>query len=1503
MASGPVNFDELFGPMGPGRVELDELVKSVSALSRNTKLLAKNLDADGQRIGAGLAAITSQTQALRERTTQLTLTTDAERASLASLGTQVAQLAQQQQQQIAALAGQATVRKAATEADKEATSALKALQTELKAAFAANDAERVLKAATAVRQYKADTDQLNKAIRGANSELTAVAGSYNRLTIETQQLGERIRALPGGFDAASAEANKLKKEFADNTQKLKDFDRELNQNFREVGSYAKGILEAVAALEKQKGAISGELSALKNQANATHLSADEQARLRSEIQKTEVELGKVTTELKQYGTAAKQSTDASKTNIQKAGGMAEAYIAASLGVAALTSAIGKVFNANAEYSDQLADVRKTTGLTRVETDGLATSLKKLDTRTSLSGLLDIAQVGGQLGVAGKDIAGFTKSIDVSVQALGDDFKGGAEEIATNLGKINTVFKQQLGPDLPENLLHIGSALNQLGAEGAATAPQLADVALRVGAVAANAGLGLDKVLAYAAVLQEVGFDAEVSGTALNKLLNGLSSKPKEYFAIAKLADSNLTLKQFTHLINNDVDGALKLFLKGLNTGGTSTTKFSQLVGTLGLKSGATVSVLTTLAKNTELVAERQASANEQLLEGNSLAEEAALKNNNLAGSWEKLKNDVANFFTSGTGASALKWFVDAARGALNLREGLGKTFGLVKDVSTSEALLEASRQQVALTTDAGTAAGLAAAKAGELYQQYQALAGVQNRSAEQQRQLNTLTLQLRDTLGSKVAVIDQETGAYKLNTAAVEAAISGQQGLKKAQAETLAKQLETIEAQLRAGKALKEAKSNEVDTRQNLLAGTGFDLNQAERQTANLGPNITPASLNSEQGTRELAALNLSREQALALLALRDATRSYGQAVQQVEQQEAQRAQVLAGLLKLGYSESEALALLGNETKKTTKATDDSLAADKKKKQTVADLAKEEAALAKQRLEARLAELTRQADNPANSEAVRADALRKAAQVRIQIAKVERDELIHEAALRFKDQVGGAAALGVATIRLTEAFSAKRLGIERETDKSLVALHNGLLDQLAEIDKLTIESELVALDKIAGNEQASFAARQQAAADAAARRIELVAITADKELRAAQGNAEKITAIQLKQAADTRAILAGEKAFDSEKANQGVAIDYEGQQLELEQARAKGLVTEAAYTEQVRGLHLTQLREELANLETGVDNERAIAAKKLEIAKAEGDEKVRIASETEQQRQQIIQASFATLSTFADAYFSIERDAAQAAGENLQQQKQQELQVAGDNAELKAQIEEKFRKKELEAKRKQAQLDRQQALFNVALNTAQAVTSVLSTGGGTRYADFGISAGILSALVIAQGLAQTVAILAKPLPNYFVGRASGPREKAIVAEQGPELIGQPGSFRLAATQGIAQLEAGDRVYTAPETRDALRGHELVAGRLVARQAQADQQQQASALRVVNGGRAVGEAAEARAAVEARERDTDRLIAAWHSRPEQRLTADGLREWTRAGDAWTEHVQSRYRRNG
>ncbi|QNH60752.1 phage tail tape measure protein [Hymenobacter sediminicola] len=1489
--TGPISHDDLFNELGPGARELAEYGKSVQSLNRNVRALGKNLDADASRIAAGLAGISDATKGIREQVAGLKGITDQERTMLAGLSSQVAKLAQDQDRYKAALAGQATVRKQTEEATKGLTKALREQQSALKAAFAAGNMEAAQKAAINVLNLKRQTDQLNKAVRGANSELTAAAGSYNRLSIETQQLGDKIRALPGGFEAAGKEANELKKQFADNTQRLKDFDRELNQNFREVGSYAKGILEAVAALEKQKGTLVANIGAMQQQSRATGLSADQQDRLQQEIKQTEAELGKVNGQLKNYGVGTKESGGLTAGLSAGVGGLAQNLAGAYYGLQGLSTGLQKFFTDNVELSVALNDVRKTTGLTADEADRLTDSLKAIPTTTSLSGLLDEAKVGGQLGKTKDEIEGFVRSIDVATQALSDDFQGGAEEIATSLGKIELVFKKSLGPDQEKNLLNIGSALNELGAEGAATAPFLADVALRTGASAATFGLALPTVLAYAAALQETGFSAEVSGTALNRLFSTLSTRTDESFAIAKLADSNLTLKEFKRLINTDFEAAINVFLAGLNKGGTSTTRLNGLLKTLKLQSGEAKSVIITLAKNQELLAERQKTANEQLADGTSLAAEAAVKLEGLGGSWKLLKNDVSNFFTSGAASKSLQYLVDFVRfdfklGAAGLR-GIGDGFSYI---GKKVGVIKPAQQDVFSAT-AKTTKGLLeqADTADKLLTRYQALASQTSRNAGEQREMADITSKLQQSLGRNVVNLDKQTGAVKLNTGAVEDAVFATRRLAIANEKDLVRSLTNAQASVAAteqslasltglvgGQKLKLDAIVPDPERAQELANAMRDVRDVFGSTQTLGPS-------SGFTLKEIAAAEKYIDAEARLLQKQDLLKK-----QQQDLKNAQNA--LNSVRKAGTA-------VIVENKDAGEEEGEEL--DKKKKQ-IADVAKAQYELNKSRLEARLADLSRQAENPANSEAIRTDAIRKASAVRVDLAELERDELIRVAAQTYKDQVNGAAALNLTRRRLSEEFRQNTVDIEREGNKQLLALRRTLLDQLAAIDKLALEAEANQLDLIAQDESLSYTERQQAALDAAARRIEIAELEAEGQRRAAEGNAKELLRIEQELQNKRDEQLRATRPFNADLANDELEGKYAQQQLALEKRLSAGLISERTYKAELRKLEDAYLAVKLGNLQTDKTKRKEAIAEELEQERAKNQRKLEEEKRLQELRAELIQEGLQQIQGFSDAAFDIGSNRRQQEAQDLQQQKDNELKAAGENAELKAQIEESYRQRELAMRIRQAKADKQQAQFNNALNTATAVTAVLSTGGGTKYADFGISAGVLTALVIAQGLAQAAAIASRPLPQYFRGRENGPAEFALVGERGAELIeGRSGGMRLASGPMVTYLQAGDKVHTADRTQQLLQTDPTLAGLLAQRAYSTQLERQAA------GAAQPATASASRVASQIAlsfGRDADRIVRAVENIETTVFTEEGLRRYHRRGQHVTEFVNKHYRRH-
>jgi hypothetical protein len=149
-----------------------------------------------------------------------------------------------------------------------------------------------------------------------------------------------------------------------------------------------------------------------------------------------------------------------------------------------------------------------------------------------------------------------------------------------------------------------------------------------------------------------------------------------------------------------------------------------------------------------------------------------------------------------------------------------------------------------------------------------------------------------------------------------------------------------------------------------------------------------------------------------------------------------------------------------------------------------------------------------------------------------------------------------------------------------------------------------------------------------------------------------------------------------------------------------------------------------------------------------------------------------------------------------------------EILLAGGNAEQKARIQAQsdLRIQDLERKKKQEQrkLAEQQKTFSkieATIATSLSVARALSAPPGVPYTiPFGIMAGALGAIQIA-------AIASQPLPQYFKGTDFHQGGKAIVGEQGAELMVMPsGNLQLTPSHAtVVDIPRGTEVIPNAET--------------------------------------------------------------------------------------------------
>lgn len=312
------------------------------------------------------------------------------------------------------------------------------------------------------------------------------------------------------------------------------------------------------------------------------------------------------------------------------------------GFEALTGQIGGIIARNAELSDSLANVRKTTGLTQVEVEELNQELSKLDTRSSRAELLALGEEAGKLGYGTKkEVLEFIKVTDQVGVALGDAFGDKVEEAVNNIGVLNNIFKVQKEYGLEKSYLKTGSALNDLAASGIASEPFIVEFTKRLGGVAPAAKITIQEVMGIGAAVEELGLTAEVSSTSIGALINSIG-KDTQYFA--ELV--GMTKKEFEALLNRDANEALLKVLESAKSTKGGMIGVADTLNRLGEEGARASSVFGALTDNVDKIRASQDVANKSFAAGTSLTNEFNIKNATLGATVDRLNKQISSLFTS-----------------------------------------------------------------------------------------------------------------------------------------------------------------------------------------------------------------------------------------------------------------------------------------------------------------------------------------------------------------------------------------------------------------------------------------------------------------------------------------------------------------------------------------------------------------------------------------------------------------------------------------------------------------------------------------------------------------------------------------------------------------------------------------------------------------------------------------------------------------------------------------
>jgi len=390
----------------------------------------------------------------------------------------------------------------------------------------------------------------------------------------------------------------------------------------------KEVEDKIGGVKAAMGQLNREISQLSVGTDAYNKKAAEIRNLKSVINEHNVAIGQTAS-----------NWDKLKGNLVSTGfGVLGGNILTSL-TTKVAGFFGGMIDGAAKLSDQFADIQKTTGMTTDEVEGLNNGLKKIDTRTAVSELRNIAIVAGQLGIVKTDVAGFTEAVDKINVALGDEIVGGADVVASTVGKLRNVLTDMKSDAVDQDLLKLGNALNELGAAGFATAPVVAELSNRIGSIAIPLGFTSAQVMGLAATFQELNIAEERGGTAMGKILQKMTQNTGTFAQVA-----GMDVKTFTNLVNNDLYGAFMKVVEGSKKGGNSATLMSGIIKELEVNGAGASEVFMKLSGNVGMANEKVALAGKALEGTGSIMNEFDLKNNNFAGTMAKAGKDINGFF-------------------------------------------------------------------------------------------------------------------------------------------------------------------------------------------------------------------------------------------------------------------------------------------------------------------------------------------------------------------------------------------------------------------------------------------------------------------------------------------------------------------------------------------------------------------------------------------------------------------------------------------------------------------------------------------------------------------------------------------------------------------------------------------------------------------------------------------------------------------------------------------
>lgn len=532
----------------------------------------------------------------------------------------------------------------------------------------------VLEARQTVSNGNASASDLRRAkttlTEARDNTPTGNTGDIAQYKKELQEIEKRLEAVSGKTQKASMSWKQMKQVLAEpNKASGEDIKRTMEVIAQKIQQLPAGS-KYVATLRRQYSMLEQTLKGTRMSQSALNdilarskkgkASLDE---LRRAYKQLEEELNQINTKSKEFVEKQKSMKELKK-NIDEVTGAAHkqggAWSTAAKNLVAYVGLFGAfnmikqkitdVINLNFKYSDSLANVRKVTNWSMKDVEELSNSLSKMDSRTSLEGLTQLAYIGSRMGMGKYGVQGLAEFAQASDRVnvalkedLGDDAMLTLSKFVETMGEV-----EKHGGNVGEAFDSVSSSIFKLASTSTANGGNILEFAKRLTGLSKSAHITSDQLLGLASASDSLMLMPEAASTAFGKLITSLWTNYHDIEKMLGMQEDSLkdmmskgqTMQALVKVLENVSDKNL-----------SSMDEYFKEFGSDGQR---LKSVVVTMAQNIGVLKSHLKESSEAYREGTAVTKEYEIQQQTAQAILERANNMWEKAFVNPNGIDAVK---------------------------------------------------------------------------------------------------------------------------------------------------------------------------------------------------------------------------------------------------------------------------------------------------------------------------------------------------------------------------------------------------------------------------------------------------------------------------------------------------------------------------------------------------------------------------------------------------------------------------------------------------------------------------------------------------------------------------------------------------------------------------------------------------------------------------------------------------------------------------------